>query len=257
MKKRHLVIAVAAVSLMLTGCSDNKSGVGEEADTELTSANFISEITAAQVKAKSSHVEMKIDAAGQKAKAVGDVQIGASAAETKVAMKMDLGSSGAGSFELRLVGGAFYINLGPLSQNKFAKIDLNDKSNPIGSQYGDLLDQLDPSKQLQQFKDAMTSLEKKGEPVELDGVKAQPYEVTLDTTKIESLSELPDGAGSVPKEIVYTMFVGPDNLPRRITTDVAGSAVVMDYSKWGEPVDIKAPSKDQITDKNLMEQPAA
>ena len=51
------------------------------------------------------------------------------------------------------------------------------------------MDQMDPSKQLEQFKTAVTSFEKKGEPKTLDGVKAQPYVVVVDTSKIDALSE--------------------------------------------------------------------
>ena len=259
MKKRYqFVVVVAAASLVLAGCGgkDNAakdSAVGQKAATELTAVNFVTEVTSAQGKAKSSHVSMKIDASGQKINAVGDIMVGSQAADTKMTMKMDLGSSGLGSLEMRLVDQVFYINLGPLSQNKFAKIDLTDSSDPIGAQYGKIIDQLDPSKQIEQFKDAMSSMKKKGDPIELDGVKAQPYQLTLDTAKVSELSELPAGA-NVPKQIVYTMFIGPDNLPRRISSEFAGSAVTMDYSKWGEAVDIKAPPKDQITDKSFLDQ---
>ncbi|MBC7592450.1 MAG: hypothetical protein H7288_00635 [Kineosporiaceae bacterium] len=259
MKKRYqFVVVVAAVSLVLAGCGGkdnaaNDSAVGQNAATKLTAVNFATEVTSAQAKAKSSHVTMKIDASGQKINAVGDILVGSKVADTKVSMKVDLGSSGLGSLELRLVDQAFYINLGPLSQNKFAKIDLTDSGNPIGAQYSKIIDQLDPSKLIAQFKIAMSSMKQKGDPVELDGVKAQPYELTLDTTKVSELSKLPAGA-NVPKEIVYTMFIGPDNLPRGISTEFEGSAVTMNYSKWGEAVDITAPPTDQITDKNPLDQ---
>jgi len=259
-KRHHLVLAVAALSLVLTGCGDKDSAakdtseeVGKRADTALTSGNFVSEITAAQTKAKSSHVDMKIDAAGQKVGAAGDVEVGATAAATKAALKMDLGSTG--SFEMRLIDENIYINLGPLTENNFSRIDLTDKSNPIGAQYSQIIDGLDPAKQIELFKDAMTSVKATGKAIQLDGVKAQPYKITLDTAKIPSFAKLgAEAEESVPKEIVYTMFVGPDNLPRRLTTDVAGSGVTINYSKWGEPVDIKAPPKSEISDKDLLEQ---
>ena len=261
-KRHHLVLAVAAVSLMLTGCGDKDTAtkdtagsaeVGKQADTALTTDNFIAEITEAQTKAKSSHVDMKIDAGGQKVAAAGEVEVGSTAAETKAALKMDLGSTG--SFEMRLISQNFYINLGPLTDNKYSKVDLTDKSNPISAQYSEIIDGLDPARQIEVFKDAMTSVKSKGKAVELDGVEAQPYEIVLDTSKIPSIAKLgAEAGGSVPKEIVYTMFVGPDNLPRRLVTDVVGSGVTVDYSKWGEPVDIKAPPKSEISDKDLLEQ---
>lgn len=256
MKNRlYLVLAVAAMSLMLTGCGNNDLAGKATAvtGTQLTSANFISEITAAQSKAETSHIDMSIGASGQKISAVGDIEVGSSAVGTKAAIKLDMGSTGMGSLEMRLIDKAFYLNLGPMSQNKFAKIDLTDTSNPISAEYGKILDQLDPSNQLEQFKAAMSSIKKKGDTIKLDGVKAQPYEIILDTSKLSGISALGQGA-TIPKEVTATMFVGPDNLPRRLTTDVAGSSVTMNYSKWGEAVDIKAPPADQITDKNPLKQ---
>lgn len=264
MRKRYqLVLAIAAVSLTLAGCGDKDSAakngadsvdVGKKAETALTSDNFIKEVTEAQRKAKTSHVDMKIDAAGQQFGAVGDVELGAAAADTKAALKMDMGS-GAGGFEMRLIGQAFYINLGPVTDNKYAKVDLTDKSNPVSAQFGEIIDGLDPAKQIDLFKKAMTSVKAEGKAIELDGVKAQPYVITLDTSKIPSIAKLGSEASSpIPKEIVYTMFVGPDSLPRRIATDIAGSGVTVDYSKWGEPVDIKEPPKAEISDKNLLDQ---
>ena len=262
MRKRYqLVLAIAAVSLALAGCGDKDSAakngagsvdVGKKADTALISDNFIKEVTEAQRKARTSHVDMKIDAAGQQLGAVGDVEVGTAAADTKAALKMNMGS-GAEGFEMRLIGQAFYINLGPVTDNKFAKVDLTDKSNPASAQFGEIIDGLDPAKQIDLFKDAMKSVKAEGKAIELDGVKTQPYVITLDTSKIPSIAKLGSEA-STPKEIVYTMFVGPDSLPRRISTDIAGSSVTVDYSKWGEPVDIKEPPKAEISDKNLLDQ---
>ncbi|MGZ5402504.1 MAG: hypothetical protein ACXWDA_05090, partial [Aeromicrobium sp.] len=82
MKRRHhLVLAVAAASLILTGCGDTgtaiKTAAGsaeldKQAGTVLTADDFVAEITAAMAKAKSSHVDMKIDSFGQKMEAAGD-----------------------------------------------------------------------------------------------------------------------------------------------------------------------------------------
>jgi hypothetical protein len=47
------------------------------------------------------------------------------------------------------------------------------------------------------------------------------------------------------------MFVGPDNLPRRMVTELAGAETTIDYSKWGEPVDIKAPPAKDVSDQDV------
>ncbi|AXT83954.1 hypothetical protein C6I20_01285 [Aeromicrobium sp. A1-2] len=252
-------VLLAALSLSACGDKDDKAA-GTSADPkassantskDLTQASFMSVVTAAQSKARTSHVSMDVGFGGQSIKAEGDVEIGASAADTAMSMTMDMGSA-VGNMELRLVDQVFYLNFGPMTQNKFAKIDLTDDSNAAGQQYGQLLDQMDPSKQLEAFNEAMTSFEKKGSPKKIDGVDAQPYELVLDTAKIASVAELPGGAAdSMPKTLTYTMFLGPDNLPRRMSTEVSGSAITVDYSKWGETVEIKAPSAAEISDQDL------
>lgn len=251
-----------AAALTLSACGDKDtedagskapaSSSSSESDKALTQANFTSAITAAQAKARTSHVSMDLGMGGQNIKAEGDVKIGADPASTAMTMKMDMASAGAGNIEMRLVDQVFYLNFGPMTQNKFAKIDLNDSSNPIGKQYGNLLDQMDPAKQMQQFDKALTSFKKKGDPEKIDGVDAQPYELVLDTSKIAGMAELTGNAkASVPKTLTYTMYVGPDDLPRRIVTDVAGSKISVDYSQWGEPVEIKKPAAAEISDQDL------
>lgn len=258
MKKRfQLVLAVASAGLVLTGCGGSAGSAakaeGTNAATALTKDSLVSSVTAAQQKARSSHVVMNIDAAGHTIVATGDIMVGLTAADTRAAMTMDISSLGAGKFEMRLIDKVFFINLGSMSGNKFAKIDLTDKSNPLAAQYGSLVDQLDPSKQLDQFKAALTGLDKKGAAITIDGVKAQPYVLTLDTKKLTALMRLGAAAAAqLPASISYTMYIGPDNLPRRLITDVAGSKISMDYSKWGEAVDIKAPAKGEITSSNVF-----
>jgi len=264
MKKWAATAAIVlSAAVTLSACGDDEepasgSGsasaeVGDAAD-ELTAETFMTAVSGAQAKAGSSHVDMTVDAAGQKITAKGDVVIGDDPADTAMTMTMDAGAAagGLGSLEMRLVDGTFYMNLGPLTQDKFAKVDLDDPSNPLGAQYGQLVDQLDPSRQIEQFNDALKSFDQKGEPLEIDGVEATPYVLTLDTTKIPGTE---DGAtAGMPETIEYTMYIGPDNLPRRISSDIAGSAFTMDYSKWGEDIKVEAPSDDEITDTDLMSQ---
>jgi hypothetical protein len=111
---------------------------------------------------------------------------------------------------------------------------------------------MDPAHQLAQFDKAVTSFKKKGAPEKIDGVDAQPYEVVVDTSKIDALGDLPGGASAgVPQSLTYVMYVGPDNLLRRMSFELAGSKSQVDYSKWGEDVDIQAPSASEISDQDL------
>lgn len=253
-------VLVAGLTLSACGGSDepsndtstSKPDADGSGETTLTKANFAQAISESQTKAKSSHLDMTVGVGGQSIEAKGDVLVGSSAADTAMTMSMDMGSSM--TMDMRLVDQVFYMNMGPMTDNKFAKIDLTDENNIFAKQYGQIVDQMDPAKQMEQFQEAMKSFEKKGEPKTLDGVEAQPYVVTVDTSKIKALADLEGAAASqIPDTIEYTMFIGPDNLPRRIETELAGSKTTMNYSKWGEPVDIKAPSADEISDKDLSQ----
>ena len=56
------------------------------------------------------------------------------------------------------------------------------------------------------------------------------------------------------------MYVGPDNLPRRIDQrsarrrGPAAARSTIDYSKWGEEVSIAKPKASEITDKDFFSQ---
>ncbi|MEJ7634525.1 hypothetical protein [Aeromicrobium sp.] len=256
-----LTAALLVAGLALSACGDKEdkasgdskgSSASSSASNELTKANFAEVVTAAQAEAKTSHVVMDVGIGGQSIKGEGDVEVGSDAASTSMALVMDMGAAGAGKFDMRLVDETLYLSLGEATKGKFAKIDLTDESNPIAKQYGKLAEQMDPSKQLGQFAEAVKSFDKKGSPQKLDGVDAQPYEIVVETAKIPGMADLPQGGSTaIPKTLTYTLFVGSDDLPRRIVTAVAGSKVTVDYSKWGEPVDIEAPAPDEISDQDI------
>ncbi|VXA95771.1 DUF6612 family protein [Aeromicrobium sp. 9AM] len=259
-RKLTSFVAVAVVAgLSLSACGDKDDSAADKKtgssgggkSVTLTQANFSDVLTDSQAKAKSSHVDMSIGVGGQTVKAQGDVKVGSSIKDVSMAMTMTMDSR---EMEMRLVDQTFYMNMGQITDDKFVKIDLTDESNPIAKQYSRIMDQMDPASQLRQFKAAVKSFEKKGEPQTIDGVKAQPYVVTVDTSKLDAIKDLPAASRSqVPKTIVYTMYVGSDDLLRRMEFELAGAKTTMDYSKWGEPVDVQAPSPDEISDKDISE----
>ncbi len=253
------IVLVASVSLV--ACSDKADpkadGVGESSGDTLTKDNFFDEVSAAQTKAGTTHIAMALEVAGQAIKADGDLSVGENATDTAMAMTMESGQAGLGSLEMRLIDQTFYLNFGPMTSNKFAKVDLTDESNPIGKQYADIIGNIDPSQQFKEFEGAVKTFEKKGKVIELDGVKAQPYVIVVDSSKLPAAK---DASESLPKDLEYTTYIGPDNLPRRVLTDLpgvaggGGSTMTINYTKWGEKVSIAKPKASEITEKDFFSQ---
>lgn len=257
--------AIAALVILVTGamlsaCGDHdktgetsspKAG-STSAGPTLTKSTFFTALTAAQLKAGSAHTVMAISAGGQTIRAEGDMKVGTSAADNQVSMTMDAGAAGFHELKMVLINGALYMNFGTITGGKYAKLDLKDKNNPFNKQFGQLFDQMDPSTAFKQYKAALTSIDKVGVPVDLDGVKTQPYKMVLDTSKIAAFASLPDNvAKNLPANLAYVVYVGPDNLVRRLKYEVAGSTSEINYSKWGEPVRIEAPAPGDITTQDL------
>lgn len=262
MKIRTALVAVSSAALLsLTACGsaqdtrsaddDGNKGVSTSA-VALSSDNFVSTIIQAQADAETSHIELTVDSAGQKVEAAGDIDVDEDPGDTEMAVKMTL--PGIGEADLRLVDQVLYLNLGPLSENKFAKVDLNDPSNPLGKSFDGLVDRLDPSKTLKDLEGAIKSVQKGGSPQEIDGVKTQPYDVVVDTTKAKDLAgaEAAGSTGQIPEEPTFKFWVGEDNLPRKLTSQVGGADIEATFTKWGDDVEIEAPAASEITEKSPL-----
>ena len=261
MKKISSACAVATATVLLggvglAGCgsetvseSGDDAAVGQDAGTELTQENFFEEISAAQVEAGTARVSLDLGEAAGGVAMEGDVVIGESVEDTAMSATMETGEAGPGTIEMRLVDGVFYLNLGPMTDDKFAALDLQDEDNPIVQQFGSLTDSFDPARQLETLEGAVTGFEQSGEPEQIDGVEATPYRVSVDgATIVENLGQDPGAlGGAVPEELTYTIFVGPDDLPRRIVTDADTMSLAMDFSRWGEEVVVEKPADDEIT----------
>src|SRR5689334_12269651 len=161
MRSRWGIVLVVGLLLgCVTSCSNERE--------LLTSKTLFTRVSDAQLKAGSSTIAMTLTApGGQKFNSHGQMKLGKRAQDTAMAMTVSAGTGALGNVELRLVDRAFYISLGALTQNKFAKIDLTDTSNPVTRQYGDIIQNVDPARQVRQYADAITKFDSSGEPIEL------------------------------------------------------------------------------------------
>ena len=258
------IALVTFTGLGLTACgsdTDGGSGSGsevEEVSTELTEENLLDEIAAAQAEAGTGHLSMEASQASDGVAGEADFVLGAGDGdETAVRIVMDLGGAD-GTAEMRVVDGVLYMSLGETTDGKFLEISDDDADSPLG-QLASITDSFDPNRQLEQIQDNVTSIEQKGEAEKIDGVEATPWAVTLDATSI--LEDLAEDAGldpadlpeDAPDELTYTVFVGPDALPRRYVSDAEDLGFSVDLSKWGQDVSIEKPAADEISDENPFE----
>lgn len=255
--KRSLLALVTLVAVALTGCAG-----GPGAATALSQADFFSNVTASQTEAESFHISMTMDIGADTVEAEGDAEVGTSPSDMAMSLTMDMSAMGPGApdeFEMRWIDEVMYMKLGEMTDGKFAAIDLTDDSNPLGQSYDQMLENMDPAN-IGKFEDAVSEFEQKGEAIELDGVQAKPYRVVVDTSKMkDAFGDLPkEAVEAMPKTISFTMYVGPDDLPRRMKMQIptpgpVQGAMTIDYTDWGKPVDIAKPKDSEISDKDFEE----
>lgn len=225
--------------------SQQPEGKKDDGGGALTADNFVQRITDAQQKAGTAEISQSMTVQGQTVATTGQMKIDKD--PKKIAMSMTSKMPDGSQMEIRIVDGVTYMNLGAMTDNKFAKLD------GAGSQLEKQLgtSQADVTAQLGAFKTALVDFKQDGSE-KLDGVDAARYVLTLDTAKLfKAMGNEVPAESKLGKTINYEMFIGSDDLVRRYKMDVAGTPVQVDYSKWGEPLDIVAPTADQLTDKKL------
>lgn len=216
-----------------------------DAGEQLSAEDFVQRMSAAQLAAGTAHVEYSISGQGQDTTMSADMALDED--PNNMAMIMNMEVPGAGDAELRLVDGVMYMNLGDLTEGKFVEMSLDD-DNPMAEQFAGSMDQMDPSKQLEVFSAALEDFSVADGTETIDGVETTQYTLTLNMTALLEAQGVAGSQEGMPETVSYDMYVGPDDLPRRIAMDVAGMTTVMDFSRWGEPVTVEAPPADQITD---------
>ncbi|MGH1563655.1 DUF6612 family protein [Mumia sp. DW29H23] len=269
MRTRTLTTALAALALALTaGCgssadvagddggstssssssgSTTSGGGGDEGATVLTSENFASVVSGAQLKAQTAHMTLTMNVAGQNVKAEADVKTDSD--PTKGAMHMTMDVAGQ-SVDMIMVDGVIYMKAPGMPDGKWMSIDLDEAAGAAGASFEQMRESMDPSQSIKNLEDAMSSLKDTGETATIDGVEARRYDAVLDTSKIAGMEG--GAAAQIPDQITYQYWVGPDQLPRKIVVDLAATPMEMTFTKWGEDVDVQAPPAADVVDGSSM-----
>lgn len=277
------LVAAGALGLTLTACggADDASvaataGESEgaapaspeatEAVEEPAVAADILELTAwmqeAQLEQGSAHVEAGFSGSGAELAGLSgtnqviDFRFGETLKETAMSMSMSLMGT---SMDMIMVDGWFYMDMSEATGGEVAYVgtaieDLaGDPS--VGGTLG-MAESMDYVAQAELIADAVTAFEHTGVEA-VDGQELQSYTVTIDP------AALPAGAGpagvdassaDVISEMEAVYRVDADGLlysgETRLVAEGEELIMTMQYSDWGEPVDITAPPADQVTDWN-------
>jgi hypothetical protein len=275
MRKTAVALSAFALAITLGACGDNAGsnddaggGNGGNGGGGTVAANSLADLAKSigdkTAETNTAHVKINADAAGQQITGDGDVKFAAQ----DVAMNMDM-TTPEGSMSMVFVDSVFYIKLPQeLEPGKsWVKIDTND-DNPIAKALGGMTEQMsknaDPRAALQEFEKSGEITDSKEET--LDGQKTTHYTITVDVEKLAANQTDPTAKQALEqsiqagmKDFPVDMWVNEDDLPVRFkmdmpTPDPSGSGanttvkMQMDYSEWGEPVEITAPPAGEVAE---------
>lgn len=211
---------------------------------DLTADNFSSRLNAASQEAGSLTMIMETGTGAEAATITTDMVM----TDDSQNMSMTISSAGGENIELRVVDKIVYMT-GLSDDGKFTRIDPSDPSDPNASITEGLLESMDPNSTVSNLDGAITSLKKVGSPVDIDGVKAQQYEVVIDTSKLSGAATEDFGVdpSTLPDEFTYQYWVDEDDLMRKMVFESDGVEATSTFTNWGEDLNIAAPSADQIT----------
>ena len=251
-----------AAGLTLTGCSvtqapaESSPGAGENSEVgaqgaALTQDNFAERIETAQFAAGSAHIAMSM---GDALPGTVEADMIIDADPERAAMQMQMNAGGMVA-EIRMTDGKMYMNMGQLTGGKF--VDLAAVPGDV-AELGSVLDQMNPGAQVAVFAAALTDFNAAAGP-EIDGVATTQVTLTLDTRKMleaqpNTVADIDAAVEALGAAITYDVFVGSDDLPRRIVmpNPAGAGTATLEYSKWGEPVSISAPAADEIADASSL-----
>ncbi|MGH3413394.1 MAG: hypothetical protein ACRDPH_09980 [Marmoricola sp.] len=227
------------------GQASGQSGSsGSSATTQLTKANFASVVSRAVQQKKSAHMTMSM---GSQMQGVGDVKYAAGGPEMKMTMTM-----GGHKMQMRYVDQAMYLKAAGLpSGNKFLKIT---KASPMMGQMIGKIQSFGPQGSIQMMKKGLKKLKDVGSTT-IGGQKVEHYRATIDTRALVAKMGMPKSQMSqVPNTMTEDVYLGSGNLLRRAIVNVMGNKVVVNATKWGEPVHVQAPPASQVTkmSKSMM-----
>jgi hypothetical protein len=226
----------------------------EKSSAEVTQATFVELVGASQESATTMHMETTYSGAAAEAAGITGVtmpiDLDLSDPESP-RMAMSMNAEGM-ELSMIVVDETYYLSMGELTEGKYIKASLEEMmDDPMMGSFQSMSGSADPKAQLEGFRDAIVSFEASGSDT-VDGTDVDLYTLVLDPAKvtgpqIEQLDpKMVEALGEMT--VVYALDETDRPLRVEVTMMIDGKALVStsEFSRWGEDLDIEAPSADQI-----------
>ncbi|MFT3944663.1 MAG: hypothetical protein QM705_12700 [Ancrocorticia sp.] len=209
--------------------------------TELTQDNYLERTNAAMLKAKSYRAEMTNAGPTMSRTSVTDAISDPDPAKRAFHMTGPAENDGTRTSVIA-VDGMAYVQLPNYAKGKWVKVDGSAPEAGTAEEFLGDVDLLNIVADAEKMKAAITNFTSEANAETIDGVETTKLTLLLDATKYPGGDLGPDAGDTV----TVRYFVGPDDLPRRIITQIGVGSQTLELSRWGEPVEVKAPSDEEI-----------
>ena len=267
---KKLLASLAVAGVLLAACADGPAPVNPR-DAVLNAMKAVYELETLH-----QELEMSIAASGEDLSFSGESDV--DNVHKQIDMTMDMGMLG-GEMQILMDGGVIYMR-SPVFEDvgtEWVSMDPSKMDPAAAAQFGGFgMGTTDPSAYVGLFA-GVFDVKASGEQ-ELDGVSTTHYVGTIDLAKVlegfsDVVGEDVDAATKkqlemaveqfsllgIDKKIPFEIWIDEDGLPRRqrITmdfgdlvpgTEEASMEMTVDFSSFGEPVDIEIPRRSEVTD---------
>ncbi len=153
-------------------------------------------------------------------------------------MEMDVDVAGQ-KMTYRLVDGIYYMSQPP----KWVRIDPK-TAQPAQKEILDQFTVLSMKRQLDGFVAGVVAAGDKGAE-EIEGVQTTHYTATVDVEKAVKAMGGTFSEGS-PEQVIYDVWLDDKDLIARMDLNLNGAKATLSATRWGEPVDLKAPADSEL-----------
>lgn len=242
---RSAVAFAIALCLALTGCGSSDSATGNTTEP-LTKSNFAKRMNKALVGAGSAQITQHRKLAQKDVTVEGELQIAKKSQDTRVKITGEAMSSG---FDIRKIDDDMYTKLTLFTRDRFAQQDWSEEPQGMAVPFWNMVNAANASHMVSDFRHATLDFEKSGSEKKMDGVSAQPYTVTVDASKVTAIDEY--NRSMMPDRIDYTVYIGSDDLPRKVELKQDSINITTEFAEWGSSVDIDEPEKSELSDRPI------